>query len=317
MVEKVYFVQSDSINPYHNQALQRYLFEHIPDNSMILMLWKNIDTVTIGNQQNAYIGLNVNSFEMEHTYLARKENPDRIVYSDLGCLNFSFMVYQNNYNVVNQINVIYQALSQLGLSIYLDSDNEIMMGTSRITDSCFVNVGERCQHSGTIYWDADKSKRSRLVRDEKAKTGLGNITDVSPLISMDMLTRKILQSLADRYGPVYQLSIAEDLEELTDRFRSLRYIYQTDRPYTLILNDTYDAGHLVIYVDMLRRSITSISVYSDTTDDVQFSETLNEVFDGLRIDDVLFRRRLSQADDRYRNDITRIYETIRRESYSL
>ena len=317
MVEKVYFVQSHSINPYYNQALQKYLFSHVPDNSMVLMLWKNIDTVMVGNQQNAYMSLNLRNFELEHTYLARKETPDRIVYNDLGCLNFAFFVYQNNYNIVNQVNVIYQALSQLGLSIYLDVNNEIMMGKNRITDSSFVTSGERCQHSGTIYWDADKSKRSRLIRDEKAKGALANITDTSPLVSMDSLTRKILQSLADRYGPVYQLSVGEDLDDLADQFRSLRYIYQIDRPYTLIINDTFDAGHMVIYVDMLRRNITSVSVYSDSEDNDRFRDSLMAALNGLRVDDVLFRRRISQVEERYRNDITRIYETVRKDSYSL
>ena len=317
MVEKVYFVQSSSINPYYNQALQKYLFSHVPDNSLVLMLWKNIDTVMLGNQQNAYMSLNLHNFELEHTYLARKETSDRIVYNDLGCLNFAFFVYQNNYNIVTQINVIYQALCQLGLSIYLDANNEIMMGNSRITDCSFVTSGERCQHSGTIYWDADKSKRSRLIREEKAKGGLANITDNNPLVSMDSLTRKILQSLADRYGPVYQLSIAEDLEELTDQFRSLKYVYQTDRPYTLIINDTFDAGHMVIYVDMLRKNIISTSVYSDNEENEEFRDSLTAALNNLRVDDVLFRRRISQVNEKYRSDITRIYETIRRDSYSL
>ncbi|MBQ6655543.1 MAG: hypothetical protein IJM79_08505 [Erysipelotrichaceae bacterium] len=317
MVERVYFVQSNNINPYHNQALLKYLFNHIPDDSMVMMLWKNIDTVVIGNQQNAYMSLNVNSLELEHTYLARKETPDKIVYNDLGCLNFAFFVYQNNYNIVNQVNVIYQALCQLGLSIYLDTNNEIRLGQNRITDSSFLTSNERCLHSGTIYWDADKAKRGRLIRDEKSKSKLANITDTNPLISLNDLTRRILQSLADRYGPVYQLSVSENLEESIDLFRSTRYIYQTERPYTLILNDTYDVGHMVIYVDMIRKTVTDVSVYSDKDDDYQFRETLTAVFKDLQIDDVLFRKRSAEVEEKYRSDINRIYETIRKECYNV
>ena len=39
MIEKVYLVRSESINPYYNLALEDYLFHNIPSDSMIFYLW--------------------------------------------------------------------------------------------------------------------------------------------------------------------------------------------------------------------------------------------------------------------------------------
>lgn len=316
MVEKVYYVQSRSINPYHNLALQKYLFDNIPDNSMIFMLWKNNDTVILGNQQNAYMECTLSRFEIEHTYLARREMVGKAIFNDLGCLNFAFFLYQNNYNIINQVNVIYQALRQLGLPIYLDENSEIMLSSARITDSTYFTAQGKCIHSGTIYWDADKAKRGRLIRDDRAKSNIANITDFNQLVSLNDISKKVLQSLADRYGPVYQLSITDNFEELVEKYRSLQYIYQTDKKYTLILNDHFENGHMVLYVDMLRNYIMKIDVYMDN-EDFMFIDSLQRVLAGMVVDDATFKRRIFHVDEQYGKDIIKIYELIKKESYNI
>ena len=70
MIEKVYYVKSDSINPYYNLGMEEYLFHNIPANSMIFYLWQNEKTVVIGKNQNAYKECNLNAMENDHCYLA-------------------------------------------------------------------------------------------------------------------------------------------------------------------------------------------------------------------------------------------------------
>ena len=260
--------------------------------------------------------MSLSQLEIEHTYLARRQSGGPAVFNDLGCLNFAFFMYQNNYNVVNQINVIYQALRQLGLAVYLNTENDIMLNGSRIVESIYGMSGEGCMHAGTLYWDADKSRRGRLLNDKNRKLGLANITDFNPVINLSEISRRILQCLADRYGPVYQLSITDNFEELVESYHNLGFIYQSDRQYTLIINDQYECGHVQLYVDMYKNCIDRIDVYMDEGDP-QFQTVLHRVFDGLIIDDVSFRRRLFEAENMYENDMTRIYVYIKKESYRI
>lgn len=316
MVEHVYYVESDNINPYHNLGLQNYLLNHIPDNSLVFMLWKNNDSVLLGNQQSAYSECNLAQLEIERTYLARRESVGKAMYNDLGCLNYAFFVYLNNYDIAAQINVIYQALRQLGLPVYLNSDNEIMLDGMRITDNYYVVYQEKCMHCGSLYWDCDKSRRGRVLKDASSKHGLGNVTDFNPLINMSQINHSVLQSLADRYGPVYQLSITDSFEQQIEKHHSYGYIYQTDRPYTLIINEQFDNGHIQLYIDMLKNRIEHIDAYMDR-EDILFMDILHRVFEGLVIDDVSFRKRSHGIDEKYTGDLNRIYVQIKKESYRI
>jgi len=316
MIENVYYAYSDNINPYHNQALQHYLFNNIPDNSMVFMLWKNNDSVIVSSKQSVYNEVNIQTLELEHTNLCRSETTGSAIFNDLGSLNYAFFVYQNNYNIVNQINVIYQALRQLNLPVYLSEENEIMLNKTRITDNFYLAEHEKCMHTGSLYWDCDKKKRTRLLKEHKNKVGVGNITDEYPLIRAIDLEKKILQSLADRFGAVYRLAINDVLFESVEYFHSYKYIYKPEQKYNLLITNNFEIGKLQIYVDMLDKHIEKVDVYMDE-ENYDFVEFVKYVFKDLLLDDVLFNQRLDKVEEKYKDDIIKIYKSIKKEGYCL
>lgn len=316
MVEHIYLLDCDHINPYHNLACQNYLFNHIPDNSMVFMVWKNNDSIILGNNLDAYSECHVASLELEHTRLARRDSYGTTVFNDLGCINFAFFLYLNNYDIKSQINVIYQALSQLNLPVYMNVNNEIMLSGGRLTDSNYMTRAEKCMHCITLYWDCDKSKRSRLLKSKNTKNPITNITDYHPMIGFTDIKHRVLQSLADRYGAVYQLTIPEDIEDLIEHYHSYKHIYRTDTRYTILISDEYQFGKAQFYIDMIKNRIIKIDAILQEGNE-EIYDLIHQVFDHLIIDELYFNKNCDHIDPSLKNDFYRLFQSIKKDSYHL
>lgn len=283
---------------------------------MVFMVWQNNDSIILGNNLDAYSECNVGNLEIEHTHLARRDSYGTTVFNDLGCLNFAFFLYLNNYNIENQINVIYQALSQMNLPVYMDVTNEIMLSGGKLTESNYMTRAEKCMHCITLYWDADKSKRSRLLKEKNSKKPITNVTDYNPIVTYMDIKRRVLQSLADRYGAVYQLTIPEDIEDLVEHYHSYKHVYRTDTRYTILVHDDYEFGTAQFYIDMIKNKVIKIDAYlPEGRDDLY--DAVHSVFDGLKIDEIYFNKRLETVNPEWKNDFVRIYKSIKKESYNL
>ncbi len=316
MVENVYLVDSTSINPYHNQAVMAYLFDHIPDDSLVFMLSRNNDSVVIGKDSNAYKEVNNYMLENEHTYIVRSETGKIITYNDLGTINFAYFVYLNNHNIVSQNEVIWKALRQVNAPVVMNENSELLLNGLKVVDSTYYINNERCIHFGSIYWDCDKGKRTRLLKDKKNASSIINLTDYDPCITYPQIKKRLLQALADKYGPVYLLTIPEDLERYVEHYRSLKYIYDTDHNYTISLSDNYEFGKLQIYVELLKNKINKVDVYLDE-DKQEVKDLIEKIFTGLVVDDNLFDKKLRMNSSEHDGDFIKLYESIKRDSYNI
>ena len=170
-------------------------------------------------------------------------------------------------------------------------------------------------HTGTIYWDVEKNKRLRILK-EGGKRNIINVSEYNPCINLEDIKKNVLQSLADKFGPAYQLPITDDLEDLIEFYHSYKHIYNTSKTYTIIINENYDFGNTQFYVDMMRNRISKIDVYMQG-EDYDVIENIHQCFDGLIIDDVTFRNRMFDVENKYKDDFEKLYRRIKRETYQI
>lgn len=76
----LFLVKSNSYDPWFNLALEEYLYDSIPEQSVILYLWQNQNTVVIGKSQNAWKECRVSELEADGGKLARRR-PEAAPYS--------------------------------------------------------------------------------------------------------------------------------------------------------------------------------------------------------------------------------------------
>ena len=125
MIEKLYTIESGSLNPYLNMGLEEYLKYHTGREECILYLWQNERTVVIGRNQNAWKECQTEELEGDGGYLARRLSGGGAVFHDLGNLNFTFLVRKENFNVEKQTEVILRAVNSLGIHAEKSGRNDI------------------------------------------------------------------------------------------------------------------------------------------------------------------------------------------------
>ena len=86
----VHYLETGSVDPCYNLALEQYVLEHFREGDWLL-LWQNANTVVIGLNQNTAEEINAAFVEKHGVTVVRRMTGGGAVYHDLGNLNYSFI----------------------------------------------------------------------------------------------------------------------------------------------------------------------------------------------------------------------------------
>ena len=150
MIQQIQYVISKGTNPYENIALEEYLLQRVSENTCILYLWQNKNTVVIGRNQNCWKECKVTALEEDGGYLARRLSGGGAVFHDLGNLNFTFLVRKVDYDVDRQLEVILTACRMLGIHAEKTGRNDITVDGKKFSGNAFYKTEESCYHHGTL-----------------------------------------------------------------------------------------------------------------------------------------------------------------------
>ena len=140
MIKKLYTYSGSGTDPYRNLALEQYLTETVTEDACILYLWQNENTVVIGRNQNSWKECRTGLLESEGGVLARRLSGGGAVFHDLGNLNFTFSVTEENYDLSRQQQVLIAACRLLGLRAELRAGNSPAIPSIPITAGPFTTA---------------------------------------------------------------------------------------------------------------------------------------------------------------------------------
>ena len=323
MTEQAFILETANISPYHNLAVEKYLCDHVAKGQMILYLWQNQRTVVVGANQNVYKECNLKDMEYDHCYLARRTTGGGAVYHDLGNLNYSFVAGPDVYDVKRQTGVILAALQSLGLAAQADGRNDITIAGSKISGNAYLTTKTFGLQHGTLLYDVDVKRMARYLNVapdkiqakgvDSVRSRVANIVDFDPELTLPQLRQALKRQARQAYGPLKAMTEPDDLDDLLEQFHSYKYLYNRNSGYALIVHDYYSFGEAQLYFDIDRRTIRHVDIYTDALD-VEMTDRLKAVFQGLRIDDKDFAARVAKLDQpELTADLAAIYRKVKRQ----
>lgn len=296
MIQRLQLIESHSTDPYYNLALEQHLLETVAEDTCILYLWQNADTVVIGKNQNAWKECRTALLEQEGGRLARRLSGGGAVFHDLGNLNFTFLMPQPEYDLDRQLAVIQQAVQSFGIPARRSGRNDVLAGDRKFSGNAFYKNGKQAYHHGTLLVSADLQRMTRYLDPGKAKleakgvdsvrSRVCNLSELCPNLTIPELK----QALTQAFGQVYGLSVEQlspdaldqaAVEALRCRNESWEWNYGPKLPFSFQCEGRFPWGGVQITLQVEHGTVALAKVYSDAMD-WQLAPILEQALLGCR-----------------------------------
>ena len=186
--KKFLICESRFTSPYRNLAAEEYLTRTLPDNTSIMFLWQNDNTIVIGKNQNCYAECRVAELAADGGHLARRLSGGGAVRHDMGNLCFSFIARGEDYDVQRQLSVIAAACREFGIDAQPTGRNDITADGAKFSGNAFFSVGDAHCHHGTVLIDCDFGAMARYLTVKKSKLQAKGIESVrSRVVNLNTL----------------------------------------------------------------------------------------------------------------------------------
>lgn len=307
MITSIALYEGVSNDPHYNLAVEQHLLETVKEGQCILYLWQNQNTVVIGRNQNPWKECRTTLLAEEGGHLARRLSGGGAVFHDLGNLNFTFLVPQEDYSLDRQFTVIQEAVRSLGIPAEKSGRNDVLSEGRKFSGNAFFKHNGKAYHHGTLLVDVDMAKLSRYLNPSKAKlqskgvdsvrSRVVNLKELNPELTIDSLKAALLCAFKEVYGCELRILKEEDLDmaeilRIAERNRSWDWNYGAKMPFSVEFDERFPWGGVQIQLDVDNGVIRQAKVYSDSMD-WSFVAVLEKLLQDCRFDHVQLRERLA------------------------
>ena len=320
MITSIALYEGVSNDPHYNLAVEQHLLETVKEGQCILYLWQNQNTVVIGRNQNPWKECRTTLLSEEGGHLARRLSGGGAVFHDLGNLNFTFLVPQEDYNLERQLTVIQEAVRSLGIPAEKSGRNDILSEGRKFSGNAFFKHNGKAYHHGTLLVDVDMAKLSRYLNPSKAKlqskgvdsvrSRVVNLKELNPELTIESLKAALVRSFGSVYGGAVERLTDENLDmaeiqRLAERNRSWEWNFGAKMPFTCEFEDRFPWGGVQIQLNVDSGVIRQAKIYSDAMD-WSFVSALEEALSGCRFCPENLEVKLSPRNNPVFEDICRL-----------
>lgn len=279
MISKLQFYMGNGFDPYVNLAKEKYLFDTVQEDCLLLYLWQNQNTVVIGKNQNAFSECRTELLKEEGGRLARRLSGGGAVFHDLGNLNFTFICTTENLDIKKHMEVIQRACALAGIKTELSGRNDILADGRKFSGNAFYNSQGRSYHHGTLLISADTEKMTRYLTPPKAKleakgiksvkSRVLNLTELAPTLTCETMKAHLLSAFEAVYGstPEPYIDVDEEkISELAKVFGSWEHLYGTPLPFNVSCQGQLPFGNMELQLQVTGGIIRDLQVYTDALD---------------------------------------------------
>lgn len=294
------YVPSCSNDPTFNLAMEQYVFERLDPEQDYVMLWQNAPSVIVGRHQNTFAEINEPVIRERKIQVVRRLSGGGAVYHDLGNLNFTFVVRQEQGDQMDLklfCQPVIRTLRAFGVEAELNGRNDITVEGKKFSGNAQYRKNGRVMHHGTILFNSDLSAVADALRvsDNKlqakgVKSVRSRVTNLQPYLPRGMTLEKFSKSLLKEIFSgeeipqiVWHENDWEEICRLRDtRYRSWEWNYGSSPPGSLVRKTRVEGcGCVEVRLEVRQGQIDNLHFYGDFFS-LDGTEKLAEQLNGLR-----------------------------------
>ncbi|RRD95465.1 lipoate--protein ligase [Clostridiales bacterium COT073_COT-073] len=289
---KYNLVKNTGHNPYHNIALEKYLFDICAGDEIILYLWVNQPCVIAGCNQNVLLEWDNTFLKENEIYPVRRLTGGGCVYHDLGNLNYSFISGLEHKDIEKWLKIILDAVSSFGLSVGFSGRNDLVMDDRKFGGTAWLEEDNKILFHGTLMLNVDLEQMVKCLTPDLLKfegkaiasvrSRVVNLSDKADELNTDRLIQAIERSFSQVYGELTDKSVQDnsDIEQMVRKLSSPEWIYQKNSDCDISVS--YKVKNQLVQLDLKieNNRITDLNVFTDSLE-VMVADKIKQHLCGL------------------------------------
>ena len=254
-------------------GLEEYLIKDFNYDGDIFLLWNVVPTVMIGRHQVTAIEIDQNYIDQNDIKVVRRNSGGGAVYTDHGCLQFSFITNKKSHKDIfsSHVKHIVNAVNKLGLNAVFTGRNDILHEGKKFSGNAeFIHKDKMVIH-GTILFESNLNNLIGSLTPDKAKLTKHAITSVKSrvqnigeLLNMDLDT--FYDLLVDQIKTSEQSLDTLDQDKIKQysmKFYTEEWNYGKNPKFDIEKKVKFDAGNFVFRVIVKQNKVQDLKITGD------------------------------------------------------
>jgi lipoic acid synthetase len=254
-------------------GLEEYLIKDYNYEEDIFLLWNVVPTVMIGRHQVTTIEIDENYIKEHNIKVVRRNSGGGAVYTDLGCLQFSFITDKKSHKDIFGAHVhhIVDAVNELGLQAKFTGRNDILhLGRKFSGNAEFIHKDKMVIH-GTILFNSNMDHLIGSLTPDKAKLTKHAVTSVKSRvlniseelsITQDQLYDFIVSQIKTSEVRVEDLDL-NAINKYAQKFSTDEWNYGKNPKFDIRKKEKFDAGNITFDVVIKNNQVTDFKLSGD------------------------------------------------------
>jgi len=276
------YVRNDSTNPHFNLASEEYVFNCMDRGEEYFLLWQNEPSIIIGKHQNTIEEINRDFVKENNIHVVRRLSGGGAVYHDLGNLNFTFIVKNqesSQFDFKKFTAPVIEALKKLDVDAEFNSRNDLAIEGKKFSGNAQYMKKDRLLHHGTLLFrsDLDNLVKALNVSDDKilsksiksVRSRVTNIYDyLHTAMTIDEFKELLLKLLFEEDTNMKEYTLTEqDIKEINrimkERYSTWDWNYGKSPKFNIKKEKRFDYGKVETLIDVENGTIKSLRIYGD------------------------------------------------------
>lgn len=254
-------------------GLEEYLIKNFQHDGDIFLLWNVKPTVMIGRHQITTNEIDTDFVKKNNIEVVRRNSGGGAVYTDPGCLQFSFITSYKSHKKIFEGHVehIVNTVQELGINAEFTGRNDILSDGKKFSGNAEYISKDRMVIHGTILFNSDFNKLIGSLTPDKSKLLSNAVSSVKSRVcnigeKLDMTIEEFYKNLVDHVATKRVGLETLDLDKIvqySNKFRTEEWNYGKSPKHSMTIKRKYDAGNFTISLEIKNDIVMDMKINGD------------------------------------------------------